>query len=106
VSREISTRTLVVVGIVVALLIAGVASVYASNDPDGLTKVSQEQGFSGSQKKHGAGNGPLAGYQTKGIDDGRLSGGLAGVVGSIVVLTIAGVGVLALRRRRTAADDA
>jgi len=99
---RVSTRVLVVAGLLVALLLAGVASFYASSDPDGLTKVSQDQGFAQSEEQHGAGDGPFAGYQTDGIAGGRLSGGLAGVVGSLVVLTIAGGGALAVRRRRTA----
>ena len=101
---RVSTRWVVVAGVAVALLLAGVLSFYASGDPDGLTKVSEDQGFAQSEKEHGAGDGPLAGYETKGIADGRLSGGLAGVVGSLVVLTIAGGGALVVRRRRTTAD--
>ena len=76
---RVSTRWVVVAGVAVALLLAGVLSFYASGDPDGLTKVSEDQGFAQSEKEHGAGDGPLAGYETKGIADGRLSGGLAGV---------------------------
>jgi cobalt/nickel transport system permease protein/cobalt/nickel transport protein len=102
--RQVPTRALVVAGILVALLIAGVASFYASEDPDGLTKVSEDQGFSQTEKEHDAADGPFAGYETRGVGDGRLSGGLAGVVGSLVVLTIAGGGALVVRRRRTAAD--
>ena len=98
---KVSTRALVVAGIVVALLIAGVGSYYASSDPDGLTKVSQDQGFAGSEKDHGTADGPLAGYEAKGVDNARLSGGLAGVVGSAVVLVLAGGVVLLVRRRRT-----
>ena len=102
--RPVSTRLLVVAGALVALLLAGVASFYASGDPDGLTKVSEDQGFAQTEKEHRAGDGPLAGYETKGITDGRLSGGLAGVLGSLVVLTVAGGGALVVRRRRTAAE--
>jgi cobalt/nickel transport system permease protein/cobalt/nickel transport protein len=93
---------LVVAGVAVALLIAGVGSYYASSDPDGLTKVSQDQGFAASEKDHGTADGPLAGYETKGVDSARLSGGMAGVVGSLVVLVLAGGVVLLVRRRRTA----
>jgi cobalt/nickel transport protein len=99
---KVTTRVLVVAGIVVALLIAGVGSYYASGDPDGLTKVSQDQGFATSEKDHGAADGPLAGYETGGVDDARLSGGMAGVVGSLVVLVLAGGTVLLVRRRHTA----
>jgi hypothetical protein len=103
-STRVSTRAFVAAGVLLALLIAGVASFYASNDPDGLNRVAHDQGFSDTRKQHGAGDGPFAGYETRGVDNSRLSGGLAGVVGSLVVLTIAGGGVLALRRRRTSAD--
>ena len=104
VKRPVSTRLLVVAGVLVALLLAGVASFYASGDPDGLTKVSEDQGFAQTEKEHQTGDGPLAGYETKGVADGRLSGGLAGVLGSLVVLTIAGGGALVVRRRRTSAE--
>jgi hypothetical protein len=104
VKRPVSTRLLVVAGVLVALLLAGVASHYASGDPDGLTKVSEDQGFAQTEQEHRTGDGPLAGYETKGVDDGRLSGGLAGVLGSLVVLTIAGGGALVVRRRRTSAE--
>ena len=100
--RRVSTRVLLVAGIVVALLIAGVASFYASGDPDGLTKVADEQGIAAAEKDHRAADGPLAGYETQGVDDARLSGGLAGVAGSLVVLVVAGGLVLLVRRRRTA----
>jgi cobalt/nickel transport protein len=104
VRRPVSTRLLVVAGVLVALLLAGVVSFYASGDPDGLTKVSEDQGFAQSEKEHRTGDGPLAGYETQGIADGRLSGGVAGVLGSLVVLTIAGGGALVVRRRRTSAE--
>ena len=55
------------------------------------------------QDQHASDGSPLAGYGTKGVDDGRLSGGLAGVVGCVVVLALAGGdSSLAVRRRRTA----
>ena len=40
---RISTRLVVVAGVLVALLLAGGASFYASGDPDGLTKVTGYQ---------------------------------------------------------------
>jgi cobalt/nickel transport protein len=101
---RVSTRLVVVAGVLVALLLAGGASFYASGDPDGLTKVSQDQGFATAEKSHDTADGPFAGYETKGIADGRVSGGLAGVLGSLVVLTLAGGGALVVRRRRTTAD--
>jgi hypothetical protein len=85
-SSKVSTRVLVVVGVAVALLIAGVVSRFASSDPDGLTKVSEDHGFAGAGTSH----------------DGLLSyGGVSGLVGAVVVLAVVGVTVYLLRRRRT-----
>jgi len=97
-----STRTVVAVGVLVALLLAGVVSFYASSSPDGLNKVAQDQGFSSTEKPHGVSDGPLAGYEAKGVGDARLSGGVAGVVGSLTVLLLAGGLAFAVRRRGSA----
>lgn len=99
------TRTFVVVGLLVALLLAGVVSYYASSSPDGLERVAEDQGFSKSAKKHPGADGPMADYSVKGVDDDRLAGGLAGVVGSLVVLVIAGGVAYAVRRRGGRSDE-
>ena len=102
--KGVSTE-LVAVGIfVVALLLAGVVSFYAASTPDGLTKVSEDQGFADTEKEHGAGDGPFAGYGSSFIDNERLSGGVAGVVGVLVVL-VAGTGLTLALRRRAPQDD-
>jgi len=96
----------VAVGIaVVALLLAGVVSYYASANPDGLEYVAGKTGFLDSASEHGAADGPLADYGTKGVDDERLSGGLAGVIGTVVVLVLAGGLALVVRRRSAASSD-
>lgn len=104
--RRVGTRTVLVVGALLALLLAGVVSYYASSAPDGLNKVADDQGISSQQKQHQLENSPLAGYGTKGVDNGRLSGGLAGVVGVAVTFAIVGGLVLAVRRVRRPGDDA
>lgn len=100
------TRVLVVAGVLVALLLAGFASYYASSDPDGLNRVAEDQGFARTEREHRAGDGPLAGYQTRGVENDRLSGGLAGVVGSLVVLTLAGGLAWTVRRRSSSGTSA
>ena len=97
--HRISTRTLVVVGLAVALLLAGVVSYYASASPDGLNRVAGDLGFSGTERTTGLHDGPLAGYDVGGRGT-RWSGGLAGVVGCVVVLACTSALVL-LRRRTT-----
>jgi hypothetical protein len=89
------------VGLLVALLLAGVASGFASSDPDGLERVAEDKGFAETAKDHAFGDGPLADYGVKGVDDERLGTGLAGVIG--VGITFAfGLGLFALVRRKDA----
>ena len=99
------TRTLVLGGLVVALLLAGVASYYASTHPDGLQYVAEKTGFLDSAGDHATGDGPLAGYSVDGVESPRLAGGLAGVVGVLVTLVVAGGIGYAVRRRRPADAD-
>lgn len=95
---RISTRTLLVVGLLVALVLAGVASHYASASPDGLNRVAGDLGFAGAEQASGAQAGPLAGYDVAGRGT-RWSGGLAGVIGCLVVLGC--TSALMLVRRHT-----
>jgi len=85
------TRWVVVGLLAVALLLAGVVSRFASSDPDGLTKVSQDHGFAHTEKSHGA------------LFDGY--GSASGVVGVLVVLGIAGGVAYVVRRRRSESSD-
>jgi hypothetical protein len=43
---------------------------------------------------------PLAGYTTRGVDNARLSTGIAGIAGVSITLAIAGGLAIAVRRRR------
>lgn len=86
-----------------ALLIAGVASFYASSHPDGLNKVAQQTGFAKSEQRSAAADGPFAGYATKGVQNPRLSRGVAGISGAALVLVI-GSGLFWVIRRRPARD--
>jgi hypothetical protein len=84
----VSTRRLLVGAVLVIVVLAVVASLVASPDPDGLTKVSEDQGFA----------------HTGTSADGLLSyGPVAGVVGALVVLALAVV-VTRLARRRGRGD--
>jgi cobalt/nickel transport protein len=98
-SHFVSTRTLLAVLLLTALLLAGVVSYYASASPDGLNRVAGDLGFAATEQASRAGGGPLAGYEVAGLDSARLSGGLAGVLGCLVVLGCTSALMLARTRR-------
>lgn len=93
------TRTFLLTGLLVALLLGGVASYYASSHPDGLEYVAEKTGFLDSAEDHANGDGAMADYSVKGVDDDRLAGGLAGVIGIAITLLVAGGIGYAVRRR-------
>ncbi|KAB1143987.1 cobalt ABC transporter permease [Streptomyces luteolifulvus] len=96
-----SHRTMWAVGLVTSLVLAGFVSFYASTSPDGLEKVAADHGIDKKTEQHASSGSPLADYGVKDVDDSRLSGGLAGVIG-VGVTVVAGSGVFwAVRRRRT-----
>jgi hypothetical protein len=97
--RPVSRRISWIAGLLLTLVIAGVVSYYASSHPDGLEWAAGESGFADTARDSAAADSPLADYGVAGVDDGRLSGGLAGVIGVAVTLVLAGGLTLLLRRR-------
>ena len=82
---RVSTKLVAAGLLLVALVLAGVVSRFASEDPDGLTKVSEDHGFADTEKAHDS---VLGGY-----------GSMTGVLGVLVVLGLAGGVTYAVRRR-------
>jgi cobalt/nickel transport system permease protein len=77
-------------GLAVTLTLAGVASFFASSNPDGLEYVAGEQGFLSSARDHLFGAFALADYG----DVGGIPVGVAGVIGVAIVI---GAGLLLFR---------
>ncbi|MFD3542465.1 energy-coupling factor ABC transporter permease [Streptomyces sp. NPDC058662] len=98
-----STKKVWAVGLGAALVLAGFVSYYASASPDGLEKVAADQGFDAKAEDHAAADSPLADYGVKDVDDARLSGGLAGIIGVGATVAV-GTGVFWTVRRRRAAE--
>ncbi|MEU9028757.1 energy-coupling factor ABC transporter permease [Streptomyces sp. NPDC048383] len=98
-----STRAVWLTGLATALVLAGVVSFYASADPDGLEKVAADKGIDAKVEDHAAADSPLADYGVKDVEDARLSGGLAGVIG-VGVTVVVGTGIFWSVRRRRAED--
>ena len=92
------TRTVWIAGVLLALLIAGVGSSYASSSPDGLEWAAEVTGFADTARDSATADSPLADYAVDG-EEGRLSGGAAGVIGVVVTLVLAGGLTLLVRRR-------
>jgi cobalt/nickel transport system permease protein len=89
----------VAVGLLTALVIGGVVSLFASGRPDGLAFVGSTLGFGGSAHASAAASSPFAHYGVAGLGSGALSGAIAGVVGVLVTVGI-GLAVAAVVRRR------
>lgn len=101
---KIRTRTLLIAGAVVALVLAGIVSFYASADPDGLEKVAGDKGMDTKVEDHALADGPLADYSVEGVDNERMSGGLAGVLGVAGTLVV-GSGIFWVVKRRGPASE-
>lgn len=99
-----TARRFFAVALVASLLVAGVASYYASSHPDGLEHVAEQTGFLDSAEDSATADSPLADYRTSGIDDARISGGVAGVIGVLVMLVLS-TGLFWLIRRREPTDS-
>ncbi|NUT95116.1 MAG: hypothetical protein HOY78_24145 [Saccharothrix sp.] len=82
---------------VVSLVLAGAVSYFASSDPDGLDFVTEEHGIAEHAQDHPLSGGPFAEYALGGDD--RFTG-LAGVVGVVLTLAVAG-GLFWLLRKRS-----
>ena len=113
-----SRRMFLVAGLLVACLLAGVVSSFASSSPDGLDKTALDgctvdaageitggECMAQKEQEHQLGGSPLADYGIRGIDNPHLSTGLSGVLGVLVTFAIGG-GVFWLLRRRSPEKEA
>jgi cobalt/nickel transport protein len=95
--RSSNLRLFVIGGLLVAVALALIVSGFASSSPDGLEKVAEDKGFLETAQDHLFGDGPLADYTVKGVDNERLSTGLAGLIGVLVTFGV-GLALFALLR--------
>ena len=99
-------------GLLVALLLAGVVSNFASSSPDGLDATARDgctfnaddeitggTCMARQEQDHQLADSPLADYGIRGIDNEFLSTGLSGVIGVLLTFAIGG-GLFWLLRRR------
>ena len=113
---RISKRWFLASGLLVALILAGVVSNFASGQPDGLDAATRQGceivdeeivgGECAAQgaEEHELAGGPVSDYSVKGIDNPYLSTGLSGVIGVLVTFGL-GTGIFWLVRRRKPAES-
>lgn len=95
-----SNRKFIFVGLLISALLAGGASFYASSNPDGLEKVATDIGFIDTAKDHANSDSTLADYGVKGVENERLSVGVAGLIGVVATGAFSGGLFLLLRRKK------
>ena len=96
-------KNFLLAGLLASLLLAGIASFYASSSPDGLEKVAEDIGFIDSAKEHANADGALADYGVKGIENPRFSTGAAGVIG-VITTGVVSTGLFMLVRRKSGSE--
>jgi len=80
---EKANKKFYLIFLLVSIGLAGIVSFYASSSPDGLEKVAGDIGFIETAKDHTLDNSALADYGVAGIENERLSVGIAGILGVI-----------------------
>lgn len=90
-------RAVAIAGVIIAILLAGVISPFASAAPDGLEKVAADHAIVATAPvwQHAA----IPDYATPGVGHAGLSTASAGVIGTLAVLGLALLGGRLLRRR-------
>jgi len=92
-------KRLLIVGGVVAVLLAAVVSFYASSAPDGLNRVAEDHGIAADEQESATAGSPLADYALSGVDNDRLGTAMAGLAG-VAVTAAVGFGMFQLLRVR------
>ena len=95
-----SNRKFILTGLLISALLAGGASFYANSNPDGLEKVAEEIGFIDTAKESTNADTALADYGVKGVENERLSVGVAGLIGVVATGAVSGGLFLLLRRKK------
>lgn len=85
---RVGMRPFVIGGLVVTLGFAAVVSQFAVDDPDGLERVAEDEGFIDSATDHTFGDSIFADYATNGIDNEQVSLAVAGIAGVVLSLAV------------------
>lgn len=88
----------IIIGLVIALFLAGIISMFASERPDGLERVAEDKGFLEKGEVEPPIHSPIPDYVWPGLENEKLATSIAGIVGTIIVFGL-GYGVAVLMKR-------
>ncbi|ALJ21571.1 PDGLE domain-containing protein [Microbacterium sp. No. 7] len=95
---RVSTRAFAIGAVIVALVLACVASLFASGHPDGLEFVAESLGFAHTAVDSATAGGPFADYESSFVASPGLGTAIAGAVGCLVTFAVAWMLVRGMRR--------
>lgn len=93
------TRAFFIIGLVACIGVAVGLSQFASDSPDGLEYVADQQGFADTATDHGLADAPLADYGDGLTGNSFLDTAIAGVVGVLATLGAGWIVFRFIRRR-------
>jgi cobalt/nickel transport protein len=82
-------RKEILLGLLIALGLAGIISLFASSFPDGLERVAADKGFLHKGEIAPAVKAPLADYGVPKIPSQKLSTACAGIFGTLLAFSLA-----------------
>ncbi|MCI0425799.1 MAG: energy-coupling factor ABC transporter permease [Actinobacteria bacterium] len=94
---RVTTRAVLVCGLLAALFLAAIVSQFALGDPDGLESVAETEGFIDSASQHAFADWAFADYATRGVANEAVSLAVAGIFGVLITLLVTWGIVLAVR---------
>jgi cobalt/nickel transport protein len=89
----------IIIGLIIALFLAGIISMFASSSPDGLEKVAENLGFLEKGEGEPAIKSPAPDYALPGLKNEKLATSIAGIAGTLVVFGL-GYGIAFLLKRK------
>jgi cobalt/nickel transport protein len=92
-------RKEITIGLIIALVLAGAISLFASSFPDGLEKVAEKLGFLEKGEGKPTIASPVPDYTFPGLKNERLATSIAGIIGTLAVFGF-GYGLAALIKYR------
>jgi hypothetical protein len=86
-------------GVFAAFILAISLSPFASQHPDGLERVAEDQGFIGRETTGEGAGAPMADYHIPGVKNEKMATALAGAAGVIIVFVV-GYGAARMLQKR------